>query len=106
MDTEAIAEYMVGWGYRTLPKHHMDSPGYSGLVVAIRPELTLQHFDPQRISLTIQDEGGEATQRTLSWLTPGGDFFRVCAGTIALRDRHGRAAEFFTFGGRLQIAKG
>lgn len=106
MDSSAVVEYMADWGYRTLPRHHLDSPGYSGLVVAIRPELTLRHYDPQRLSLTVRDPAGEADQRTFSWLTPGADLYRVCAGPITLRDRHGRAAEFFAFGGELKSLKG
>jgi hypothetical protein len=103
MDTQAIIEYMKGWGYRTLPKHHPDSPGYAGLVVAVRERPTLQHYDPHRIHLRVRDADGEADWRTMSWLTPSAYSTHVCPGRIVLHDRHGKATEFFAFGGRLQV---
>jgi hypothetical protein len=102
MDSQAIIEYMKGWGYRTLPVHHPGSPGYSGLVVAIRHRPTQQHYDPQRLHLHVRDEDGQASWRTLSWLTPAAYSDHFCPGPIILHDRHDRAAEFFAFGGTLQ----
>jgi hypothetical protein len=103
MNSQAIIEYVKGWGYRTLPEHHPGSPGYSGLVVAIRERPTQQHYDPQRLHLQVRDENGEADWRTMSWLTPAAHSKHFCAGPIMLRDRHGRATEFFAFGGTLQV---
>ncbi len=106
MDSQEIIEYARGWGYRTLPKHHPGSLGYSGLVVAIRERPTQHHYDPQRLHLQLRDEDGEAVWRTFSWLTPTAESDHFCPGRIILYDRHDSAAEFFAFGGTVQAISG
>jgi hypothetical protein len=36
MSEQSVLELMKNWGYYQLAKPHPDSPGYSGLLVAIR----------------------------------------------------------------------
>jgi hypothetical protein len=40
---------MENQGYYLLPKFHPHSPGYTGLLVAIRERPTGMHFDPESI---------------------------------------------------------
>lgn len=103
MDEQSVLELMKHWGYFPLPKPHPDSPGYSGLPVAIREQPTGKHFDLQTLHLRLRDEKGLARWRTLSWLSPlqaGTD--HACAGLITLRDRSDKRVDFFTFGGTLE----
>ena len=57
---------MENWGYYLLPKSHWNSPGYTGLLVAIRADPSRMHYDPQSIRLRLRDKHGEAT-----WMTFG-----------------------------------
>lgn len=103
MEKQSVLELMRNWGYYLLPKSHDDSPGYTGLLVAIRKEPTGQHFDPQTLHLHLQDEGRVLRERKLSCLTPLTKAAQVCAGHIILRDRAEKAVEFFSFGGTLDV---
>ena len=107
MDEQSVLELMRNWGYYLLPKPHDDSPGYSGLLVAIRKQPTGQHFDPQTIHLCLRDEKGIARWRAPSWIMPLKEpARRVCPGRVILRDRHDKSVEFFTFGGSLEVTSG
>jgi hypothetical protein len=44
-----------------------------------------------------------AKQRSLSLSSPGPDSDRVCPGRVILSDRFDKRAEFFTFGGSLEV---
>jgi hypothetical protein len=103
MGEQSLLELVKNWGYYLLPKSHLDSPGYTGLLVAIRKQPTGEHFDPQTLHLRLRDETGIARWRTLSWLTPLEGSTRSCPGRVILRDRRGKSVEFFTFGGRLEV---
>lgn len=100
--SDSLVKRMEDWGYYLLPKSHPDSPGYSGLLVAIRDKPTMMHFDPEEIHLRIRDVREEASWVTLS-LEP---FFHqstpVCASCVRLHDRIGKETRFFTFGGALR----
>jgi hypothetical protein len=90
-------------GYQLLPRTHRDSPGGSGLVVALRKEPTGKHFDPKAIRVRLRDVHGVAKQRSLSLLSQAPDSDRVCPGRVILTDRMDKRVEFFTFGGSLQV---
>jgi hypothetical protein len=107
MDEQSVLELMRNWGYYLLPKSHDESPGYTGLLVAIRKQPTGQHFDPQTLHLRLRDEKGVARWRAPSWIMPLEESAgRVCPGHVSLRDRHDKSVEFFTFGGSLEVASG
>jgi hypothetical protein len=104
MDRQSVLALIENWGYYPLPKSHPDSPGYSGLLVAIREQPTGQHFDPQTLHLRLRDEHGLARWRTLSWLSPlEAATGHACPGLVTLRDRSGKRVDFFTFGGTLEV---
>jgi hypothetical protein len=97
---------MENWGYYLLPKSHPDSPGYTGLLVAIRKQPTEKHFDPQTMRLRLRDKHNEATWTTLGLHSPVGLLIKasvhVCPGEVMLRDRMDKRANFFVFGGSLE----
>ena len=102
MDEQSILHRMEHWGYYLLPKSHPESPGYTGLLVAIRETPTGEHFDPESIRLRIIEEGKET-----SWATFRSEIFfkksrLVGPGQVSLRDRIDKRVEFFTFGGFLE----
>jgi hypothetical protein len=76
MDEQSILHRMEHWGYYLLPKSHRESPGYTGLLVAIRETPTREHFDPESIRLRIIEEGKET-----SWATFRSDLFTEVART-------------------------
>jgi hypothetical protein len=96
---------MKDWGYYTLEKPHPGSPGYTGLVVAIRKQPTVKHFDPETVHLCRRDDYGLPKGTTVSLISPlAEETGTVCPGIIRLRDRTGREVDFYTFGGSLETA--
>jgi hypothetical protein len=107
MGEQSVLELVKDWGYYPLPQSHPDSPGYSGLLVAIREQPTGKHFDPETLHLRLRDEHGLARWRTLSWLTPlEAGTSHACPGLVTLRDRSGKRVDFFVFGGTLEPVSG
>jgi hypothetical protein len=106
LSEQSHLELMKDWGYYPLAGPHPDSPGYGGLLVAIRKEPTGKHFDAQTLHLRLRDEYGQASWRTLSWLSSLEDIAHVCPGMITLQDRSGKQVEFFAFGGSLEMTSG
>lgn len=94
---------MEGWGYYLLPPEHPDSPGASGLVVAIRAKPTGRHFDPETMTLRMPGMNGQPERWTLERKPPQLYSARVCWGDVSLVDRVAKSVEFFTFGGTLEI---
>lgn len=106
MEEQSILHLMENWGYYLLPKSHPDSPGYTGLLVAIRKKPTEKHFDPQSMRLRLRDKYDQAKWTTL-WLyspqeLPIKASIHVCPGEVMLRDRTDKRANFFAFGGSLE----
>jgi hypothetical protein len=108
MEEQSILQFMEKWGYYLLPKSHPDSPGYTGLLVAIRKQPTEKHFDPQTMRLRLRDKHNEATWTTLGLHSPVElpikGSLHACPGEVILRDRTDKRANFFTFGGSLETA--
>ena len=69
-DIQALAKLIKGRGFSLLPPPHPGSPGYSGLLVAIRKQPTGERFDPERLILPLRDNGGVDWWRKLSLLSP------------------------------------
>lgn len=102
MNEQSILKQMEHYGYYLLPKSHPESPGYTGLLVAIRETSTGEHFDPESINLRIIEDNNE-----IDW-----DNFRlkllfqkskhIGPGQVSLRDRMDKRVKFFTFGGFLE----
>ena len=106
MEEQSILHLMENWGYYLLPKSHPDSPGYTGLLVAIRKQPTEKHFDPRSMRLRLRDKYDEAKWTTLRLHSPAElpikASIRVCPGEVMLRDRTDKRVDFFIFGGSLE----
>lgn len=102
MEEQSILHLMENWGYYLLPKSHPHSPGYTGLLVAIRKKPTGRHFDPQSMRLRLRDEHGEAEWTTLRLEPPSQGSMHVCPGPVVLLDRTNKRVDFFVFGGSLE----
>lgn len=109
MEERSILQVMENWGYYLLPKSHPQSPGHTGLLVAIRKQPTGKHFDPQSLRLwlrLLRDEHEEARWTTL-WIDsprelPIKGSIHACPGRVVLRDRRDKRVSFFVFGGSLE----
>jgi hypothetical protein len=106
MEEQSILHLMENWGYYLLPQSHPDSPGYTGLLVAIRKQPTEKHFDPQAMRLRLRDKYEQAKWTTLGLHSPLElpitATMHVCPGEVILRDRTDKRADFFVFGGSLE----
>jgi hypothetical protein len=106
MEEQSILHLMENWGYYLLPQSHPESPGYTGLLVAIRKNPTEKHFDPQTIRLRLRNKYDQAKWTAL-WLhspqeLPLEASIHICPGKVILRDRTDKRANFFVFGGSLE----
>ena len=106
MEEQSILHLMENWGYYLLPQSHPDSPGYTGLLVAIRKQPTEKHFDPKTMRLRLRDKYDQAKWTTLGLHSPQElpikASIHVCPGEVILRDRTDKRAIFFVFGGSLE----
>ena len=109
MEEQSILQIIENCGYFLLPKSHTHSPGYSGLLVAIRAQPTGKHFDPQWMRLWLhwlRDEH-EETRWAKLWIDSPTELsirgsIQVCPGWVVLGDRRDKKVSFFTFGGSLE----
>jgi hypothetical protein len=97
------AERLADWGFLAnadLP----DRPGPAWLLVGLRDEPTLRHFDPEVIELWIHREtAGRRLDVTRDTKMPLEHDFSW--GTVRIVDRLGISNEYVTFGGHLSAAE-
>lgn len=103
LDPPTSAQFLQGLGFLLTPDGDGDqAPAY--LLVALRGEPTLQHFDPERVEYWVTGRGRGATEgflrtthvpldRPFSW------------GTIRVIDRLDISNDYLTFGGQLSAAR-
>jgi len=101
-NTTQLLHQVEKWGYYQLPRSHPHSPGYTGLLVAIREAPTERHFDPEKIRLQILDEDGIPQRMTFGLEQHLAKSRQVCTGRVILQDRRDKEVEFFTFGGSIE----
>lgn len=101
MNEQSIFHRMEQWGFFLLPKSHPKSPGYTGLLVAIRKEPTEMHFDPASLHVRLSQKE-LAVWNTLGLRPASKKSVPVCPGRVILLDHKGKETEFFTFGGSLE----
>lgn len=93
------------WGYFVLPKTRTCSPGFGGLLIAIREQPTHLHYDPESVELRIAEQGG-AVWTMLRLSTPIHGTRQVRAGRVIVTDRLGKRVDFYTFGATLKASYG
>lgn len=81
-----------------------DRPGPAYLLVALREQPTLRHYDPERIEFWIS-RNGRGIRRSLTRATPLPIDTEFSWGLIRLIDRLGVSNEYLTFGGHLSAAQ-
>ena len=80
-----------------------DRPGPAYLLVALRDQPTLRHYDPERIEYWVTAHG-RGVRRSLTRSTPLPVDLTVSWGMIRLFDRLSVTNEYLTFGGHLSAA--
>lgn len=78
--------------------------GRSYLFVAIRPQPTLRHFDPERVEFWATP-AGHGVPAVVEWATREAAAGEHSWGPIRVIDRLGAMNEFATFGGELLVAR-
>jgi hypothetical protein len=105
MIDSSLLQLINNWGYYLLPRTHLSSPGFEGLLIAIRDQPTQLHFDPESIELRFADQG-EAAWTALRLNTPVHGTRQVMAGRVMLLDRLEKRIAFYTFGATLTASYG
>src|SRR5665811_76621 len=97
------AALLTDLGFTLINSDRPAAPGGSHLLVALRAEPTLHHFDPESISFW---ERGEIHSRLATFtrhdLRPGSR--RALWGHVHLVDRLGVENRYLTFGGEIRVA--
>ncbi len=102
----SLFNLMRDWGFYLLPKSHQDSPGYQGLIVAIREKPSQSHFNPEVVRLQIGLSGAPGQKWETLRLNPLFHGNRpMYPGFITLLDNAGRQQQFFTFGGSIEVTQ-
>lgn len=95
------AEALRSWGFLARPDFP-DRPGPSQLLVAIRAQPTLAHYDPERIDYWVS-VGGRGRPASLCHTTRMPATRDYAWGTIRLTDRLDVTNEYLSFGGSLAV---
>lgn len=106
MDHDSLSTLMSEWGYYMPPKHHVHSPGYPGLVVAVRTHPTGAHYDPASMELCLQTHQSTIERVRLTQRGIGRTPRCVCPGDITLCDRFNKRVGFYSFGAILNRVVG
>jgi hypothetical protein len=103
LDLEQAADALPEWGFLAEPGAPAGSgPGY--LLVALRDEPTLDHFDPESVRYWVSTEGRGQPSLIDRW-TPMPIQEEVSWGTITIVDRLRVTNEFLTFGGAVSAGR-
>src|SRR5215208_243384 len=102
LEPAVVAGRLVNWGFLANPDLP-DAPGPAHLLVALRPEPTLRHFDPEAVEYW-GSEANRGRHASLTQSTPMPLDRTFSWGMIRLSDRFGLSNEYLTFGGRLVAA--
>jgi hypothetical protein len=101
-DPRAAGQLLADWGFLANPDlPDQAGPGY--LLVALRPEPTLRHYDPEAVDFW-ESKAGRGTRATMTAASPMPFDREFAWGQIRVVDRLGVTNEWLTFGGRLSAA--
>ena len=103
VELTAVQRRMQNRGFELLEKYHPNSPGYSGLIIAIRPQPTQRHFDPEAIQLLLADAAGLVSQTTVHLASSLDGPRRVVPGHLVVSDRVDKRLGYYTFGACLTV---
>ena len=101
-DMREAAGHLAHLGFLLVNGSHPEEPGGAQLLIALRDQPTLEHFDPENIEHWIASGGkGRLSQLTRATATPLDRPFAW--GTIRAIDRLDVFNSFLSFGGRIRL---
>ncbi|CAN5588848.1 hypothetical protein BH20CHL7_BH20CHL7_11910 [soil metagenome] len=101
-DLRAAAPLLADWGFLADPDLP-DRPGPAYLLVALRDQPTLRHYDPEVVDYWVSD-AGRGVRRSLTRATRMPIEMPFSWGLIRIVDRLGVSNEYVSFGGQLRAA--
>lgn len=101
-DPAAASRLLADWGFLANPDLP-DHPGPGYLLVALRPEPTLRHYDPEVVEFW-ESRAGRGVRATLDLATAMPLDHEFSWGGIRVVDRLAVSNEWLTFGGHLSAA--
>ncbi len=101
-DMREAAGHLAHLGFLLVNGSHPEEPGGAQLLIALRDQPTLEHFDPEMIGLWIA-VGGKGHATTLTRATPTPLDRPFAWGTIRAIDRLDVFNSFLSFGGRVRL---
>jgi hypothetical protein len=102
MQQSEVLSRMQYSGYELLAAPHTRSPGFGGLLVAIRAAPTLAHFDPEIIRLCLIDPASNPYTTTLQLTSHLSGPQRVGPGRVVVSDRLNKRLGYFIYGGMVE----
>lgn len=103
IELRQIIAHMANWGFDLLDPPHSSSPGGRLLLVAMRRRPTTAHYDPENLTLLLDDERGALGPATLQCSARFARPSKVCPGHIVITDRVRKRVDFYSFGGTLNV---
>jgi hypothetical protein len=100
IDPPLASALLQDWGFLADPDLP-DRPGPAYLLVAIRAQPTLRHYDPELAEYWITDEKGHGVLETITFASRLPRATTFSWGRISVIDRKGVANRYLTFGGTL-----
>lgn len=104
VEAAELVRQMENSGFEMVARPHPRSPGYNGLLVAMRRIPTERHYDPETVQLFLSEGQGYPALATLHMDSELGDRNRICPGQLEITDRFNKRLGFFTFGGEVDVA--
>jgi hypothetical protein len=99
----SASDVIADLGFSIVTGGHPDNPVATDLVVALRDEPTLLHFDPEEVSYWVP-EGGRGRPRHVERATSVPFEGRFSWGRIEIVDRVGASNHWLSFGGTVHAA--
>jgi hypothetical protein len=81
----------------------MQDPGHPRLDIVLRDHPTELHFDPEHVEVLVISSNRDVEKISVSHPWTGSLDFHVFPGRVVLKDRLGKTARAFTFGGQLEV---
>lgn len=104
IDPKLAAELLADWGFLADPDLP-DRPGPAYLLVAIRAQPTLRHYDPELVEYWITGDKDQGLRETITFASRLPRDCPFSWGRISVIDRKGVANRYLTFGGRLRAER-
>jgi hypothetical protein len=102
IDPQSAARRLASWGFLAEPDLP-DRPGPAYLLIAIREQPTLRHYDPEVVEYWVS-KGGRGRPESLTYTTRMPIETDFSWGLIRIVDRLSVSNEYLTFGGHLSAA--